>query len=72
MLIYQCVSSLQVTPAPANNQREDIPDRGIAEPGRMRDLNHIDVAYQGIVDYQPQPLAVSDFHLSANGPDFDQ
>ncbi len=62
---------LQVPPAPANNQREDIPppDRGFAEPGRM---HHIDVAYQGIVDYHPQPLAVSDFRLSADGPHFDQ
>jgi hypothetical protein len=65
---------LQVPPTPANNQQEDIPlpDRGVAEPGRMEDLHHIDVAYQGIVDYHPQPLAVSNFHLSADGSLFDQ
>ena len=65
---------LQVPPAPIDNQREDIPppNRGVAEPGRIQDLHHIDVAYQGIVDYHPQPLAVSNFHLSADGPLFDQ
>jgi hypothetical protein len=68
---------LQVPPAPANNQRGDIPppDRGVtgvAEPGRMQDLHHIDMDYQGIVDYHPQPLAVSNFHLSADGPLMDQ
>jgi hypothetical protein len=82
--LLMCIP-LQVQPgqpgAPANNnhynqvnQREDIPppDRGVAEPGRMQDLHHIDVAYQGIVDYHPQPLVVSNFHLSADGPLFDQ
>jgi hypothetical protein len=65
---------LQVPPAPVNNQREDIPppNRGVAEPGRMQDLHHIDVAYQGIVDYHPQPLAVSNFHFSAYGPLLDR
>ena len=60
---------LQVPPVPANNQREDIPPprRGVAEPGRMQDLHHVDVAYQGIVDYRPQPLAVSNFHLLLTG-----
>jgi hypothetical protein len=51
---------LQVPPAAANNQREDIPppDGGVAEPGGVQDLYHrdIDVARQGIVDYHPQPL----------------
>jgi hypothetical protein len=67
---------LQVAPAPAgpvNNQLENIPPPGrgvVAEPARMQDLHHFDVAYQGIVDYHPQPLAVSNcnFHLSADGP----
>ena len=60
---------LQVPPAPANNQREDMPPPGrVAEPGRMHDLHHIDVAYQGIVNYHPQPLAVSYFYLSVDGP----
>ena len=74
MLIYQCVP-LQVPPAPANNQQEDIPppDRGVlVEPGRMQGLHHNDVAYQGIVDYHPQPQAVSNFRFSADGPLFDQ
>ena len=64
---------LQVLPAAADNQREDIPppDRGVAEPARMQDMYHVDVAYQGIVDYHPQPLAVSNLHLSAAGPLFD-
>ncbi|KAF8462235.1 hypothetical protein DFH94DRAFT_699820 [Russula ochroleuca] len=37
--------------------REDIPPpvRG-ARPGRMQDPHHFDVAYQGVVDYHPQPL----------------
>ena len=65
MLIYY----LQVPPAPADGQREDIPPpgRGVAEPGRMQDLHHIDVAYQGNVDYHPQPIVVGIFHLSAHG-----
>jgi hypothetical protein len=60
---------LQVPPTPTNDQREDIPapDRRVAEPGRMQD-RHVDVAYQGIVDYHPQPLAVSNFRLSVDGP----
>jgi hypothetical protein len=66
-LMLICIP-LQVPHAPANNRREDIPppDRGIAEPGRMQDPHphHIDVAYQGIVDYHPQPLAVSNFHIA--------
>jgi hypothetical protein len=60
---------LQVPLAPANNQRVDIPPPGrVAEPGRMQDLHHIDVAYQGIVNYHPQPLAVSYFYLSVDRP----
>ena len=63
---------LQVPPAPVNNQREGhgIPpqNRGVAQPGRMQDLHHIDLAYQDIVDYHPQPLAVSNFQFSAYGP----
>ena len=77
MLIHQCVYlfTFQVPPAPANDRREDIPapDRGVlAEAGRMHDLHHIDVAHQGIVDYHPRPLAVSNFYLSADRPLFDQ
>jgi hypothetical protein len=66
---------LQVPPAPVDNQHEDIPPPGrgvVAEPGRMQDLHHVDVAYQGIVDYRPQPLAVSNFHLSVDRSLFDQ
>ena len=60
---------LQVPPAPANIQQEDIPapDRGVAEPGSMQEMHHIDVAYQGIIDYRPQSLVVSNFHLPADG-----
>ena len=57
---------LQVPPTPVNNQREDIP------PPDRADLQYIDVAYQGIVNYHPQPLAVSNFHLSAGEPLFNQ
>jgi hypothetical protein len=58
----------QVPPTPANGQpeghREDIspPVRGIAGP---QDPHHFDVAYQGVVDYHPQPLVgVSNSHPS--------
>lgn len=37
-------------------------------PGRVEDPHRVDMAYQGIVDYRPQPLAVSIFHLSATEP----
>lgn len=62
--------ALQVPPAPTNNRQEDIPplDKGVADPG-MQDPRHID--YQGIVDYRPQPLAVSDFRPSVDTPLFD-
>jgi hypothetical protein len=64
---HQCVP--QIPPA-VNGQpeihREDIPPpvRG-ARPGRMQDPHHFDVAYQGVVDYHPQPLlGVSNSHLT--------
>jgi hypothetical protein len=75
VFILSCV--LQAPPAPANGQpdghREDIPPpiRGITGPGRAQDPHHGDVAYQGIqgiVDYHPQPFAVSDSHRSTIGP----
>jgi hypothetical protein len=56
---------LQVPPTPVNNQREDIPPPDRAD---LADLHHIDVAYQDIVDYHPQPLAVSNLHHSVDGP----
>ena len=60
----------QAPPAPANNQLEDIPQpgRGVAEPGRMQGLHHINVANQGSVDYHTQSLAVNNFHLIADRP----
>jgi len=54
---------LQVPPAPGHGQpeghREDIPPPigGVAGPGRVQDPHRIDMAYQGIVDYRPHPLA---------------
>ena len=61
----------QAPPIPANGQpegrREDIPPpvRGVAWPGRVQDPPHFDPAYQGIVDYHPQPLVgVSNSHPS--------
>jgi hypothetical protein len=70
----------QVPPAPANGQLEghrDIPPpvRGVTGPGtsRVHDPDHFDVAYQGIVDYHPQPLLdVSNSHPSASGAPFAQ
>jgi hypothetical protein len=65
---------LQVPPAPAHGQpeghREDVPPPvgGVAGPGRMQDPHYIDMAYQGIVDYRPQPLAVSIFHFTVAEP----
>ena len=67
----------QVPPAPANGEpeghREDIPPpvRGVAEPGRMQDPMHFDVAYQGVVDYHHQPLVgVSNSHLLTAEPPY--
>ena len=67
---------LQVPPAPDNDQleghREDIllPVRNIAGP---QDPHHFDVAYQGAVDYHPQPLVgVSGSRPSAAESPFDQ
>ena len=63
----------QVPPAPANGQpeghREDVhpPVRNVEDP------RHFDVAYQGAVDYHPQPLVgVGSSRPSAVEPPFDQ
>ena len=76
MFIDQCnVYLLQVPPAPPNNQQEDIPppDGGVlADPARVGIKDPIDMTYQGIVDYHPQPLAVSNFHLLGDEPLFNQ
>ena len=80
---YNAHSSLclacQVLPASANGgpggHREDIPliVRGVFEPGRVQDPLPFDVAYQGVVDYYPQPpVGVSNSHLSTTEPPFDQ
>ena len=69
----------QVPPAPANGQpeghREDIPPpvrHEVAWIGRVQDL-HFDVAYEGVVDYHPQPpVDVSNSHLFATEPPFDR
>ena len=66
----------QVPPAPDNSQpeghHEDIPlpVGGVAGPGpvRVQDPRRNDMAYQGIVDYHPQPPAVSIFYLTATEP----
>jgi hypothetical protein len=56
---------LQVQPAPAHGQpeahHEDLPPpvKDVAWPGRVQDSHHYDNAYQGVVDYHPQPFAVS-------------
>ena len=82
--LYKCSNAhpsvsilLQVPPAPANGQPEghrDIPPqaRGVAGPGRVQAPYYFDVAYQDVVDYHPQPLPVSNLHLSAIDPPFDQ
>lgn len=61
----------QVPPAPngqPEGHQEDIPPpvRGFARLGGMQDPRHLDVAYQGVVDYHPQQLlGVSSSHLSS-------
>lgn len=69
----------QVPPFPANGQpevhREDAPPPvwSAAGPGRVRDPDLFDPAYQGVVGYHPQPLVgVSTPHPSATEPSFDQ
>ena len=69
----------QVPHTPTNGQPEahweDIPPpvRDVAGPGRVRNLHHFDAAYQGTVDYIPQPLVdVSNSFPSAIQPPFDQ
>jgi hypothetical protein len=60
---------LQVPPAPGHGEpeghHEEIPPPagGVAGPGRVQDPHRTDVAYQGILDFRPQPLVVSTFHL---------
>ena len=70
----------QVPLAPTNGQpeghREDIPPpvRGVAGPGPggVQDPHHFDAAYQGTVDYVPQPLVgVSNSCPSRTRPPFD-
>ena len=70
--LLMCIPFQEIPLALANNQREiPPPDRGVPELGRMQgDLHHVDVAYQGIVDHHPQPLAVSNFHPYAAAPLF--
>jgi hypothetical protein len=34
----------------------------------VEDPHRINMPYQGILDYRPQPLAVSTIHLSATEP----
>jgi hypothetical protein len=65
--ISMCIH-IQVPPAPGHGQpeghREDTPPP-VGGAAGVQDPHHIDMAYQGIVDYRPQPLAVSIFHLTA-------
>ena len=67
----------QVPHTPTNGQPEahweDIPPpvRDVAGPGRVRNLHHFDAAYQGTVDYIPQPLVdVSNSYTSATPASF--
>ena len=81
-LLYRCsFINPQIPPTPAIGQpeleghREDIPPPvwGVAVPGRVQDPHYVDVAYQGVVDYHPQPLVgVSNTRPSATKPPFDQ
>ena len=78
--IYRCsFTSPQILPAPAighpEGHREDIPPPvfGVAAPGRVQDPHYVDMAYQGVVDYHPQPLVgVSNTRPSTTKPPFDQ
>ncbi len=67
---------LQVPPISSNGRleghREDIPPPNGGVAGPLQDLHYIDMPYQAIIDYHPQPLAVSDFYLSASESLFDQ
>ncbi|KAF8488371.1 hypothetical protein F5888DRAFT_1295705 [Russula emetica] len=64
-LYNHALQNAWVPPAPGHDQpeghREDIPPPvgGVAGPlaGRAQDPHHVDVAYQGIIDYHPQPVA---------------
>jgi hypothetical protein len=68
---------LQVPPALANangepeRHREDIPPpvRNVAGP---QDRHHFDVAYQGVVDYHPQPLVGVSSSRPSDEPPFDR
>ena len=68
--------SLQVPPVPGHDQpeghHEDIPLPAGGVAGRVQDPHHVNMAPQGIVDYHPQPLAVSFFHLTATWSSYDQ
>lgn len=70
-------SSIQVPPAPARGQpvahHEALPPPVggvVGSPGIVQNPCHNDMAYQGILDYRPRPIAVSIFHLTATGPPY--
>ena len=54
--------------------REDILPlvEDVAGPSSVQDPHGINMAYQGTANYRSQSLPVSNFHLSADGPLFDQ
>ena len=64
----------QTPSVPANGQaeghREEMPPpiRGISGSSGAQYPHHVDVGYQGIVDFRPQPVAVSDFYRFTIGP----
>ena len=67
----------QVPPgAPDHGQpeghREDTPPPvgGVEVPGGVQDPHRIDMAYQGFIDYHPELLVVSIFHLTATDPPY--
>ena len=66
---------LQVPPAgqPEGHQEDiPLPVAGQGRDRRVQDPPRINMAHQGIVDYHPQPLAVSIFHLTATETPYDQ
>ena len=72
MLIHHCLPPQVPWLPPAANGRAEGHREDIPPPGGMQDPHHFDVAYQGVVDHNPQPLRVSYSRLSSTEPPFDQ
>jgi hypothetical protein len=64
---------LQVLPATSNDRLEGHwggvtrPVWGDAESGRLQDPRYVDATYHGMAYSHPQPVGVSNFHISGTG-----